>query len=249
MSTPVSVIIPVYNAATYLGACLDSLLAQSHTDFEIILINDGSTDNSLQICRTYAQKDARIQVVNQQNGGVSRARNAGLTKASGDYIAFVDADDRLMPDYIERLYSDACTHNADIVCCNFIELLNGEIVEYNTPKVLQARLVTSMEELFSDFVACKEAYGTSVWAKIIRTDLARRATFRPLAFGEDQIYMFDLFTYNPKVYLSQYKGYYYIRNQSSATISRGELDMKRNRDELQMQRYKLDHLPQSLQAL
>lgn len=245
----ISVIIPVYNAASYLEACLDSVLAQSHTDLEILLINDGSTDESPAICRRYAQADARIRLIEQENGGVSRARNTGLSHAAGDYITFVDSDDRIAPDYVERLYTAACTYGADIACCNLLELLNGEIVEINTPKVLRSRLITDPHELFFDFVDCKEAYGTSVCAKIIRKDLAQQIVFQPLAFGEDQIYMFDLFTLSPKVYLDEYKGYYYIRNESSATLSSGALDLKRNRDEQQMQRYKLEHLPQSMQSL
>jgi glycosyltransferase involved in cell wall biosynthesis len=249
MSAQVSIIIPVYNAAACLCNCLDSILAQTYTNLEILLINDGSIDESLSICRGYAQKDTRIRVIDQQNEGVSSARNAGLSHATGDYIAFVDADDYLATDYIERLYTDACTYDADIVCCNFFEILNGETVEINTPKVLRSRLITEPSELFFDFVECKEAYGTSVWAKIIRSSLAKQISFQSLAFGEDQIYMFDLFTLSPKVYLNEYKGYYYIRNESSVTISSGMLDIKRNRNELQMQRYKLDHLPSSLQSL
>ena len=245
----ISVIIPVYNAAPYLRACLDSVLAQSYTDLEILLINDGSTDESPAICRQYAQKDARIRLIDQENGGVSRARNVGLANAAGDYITFVDSDDRISPDYLERLYAAACTHHADIACCNLQELLNGEPVEFNTPKVLHPRLVTDQQELFFDFVDGKEAYATSVCAKIIRRSLATQANFRPIAFGEDQVYMFDLFTLSPAVYLDDFKGYYYIRNESSATLSSGTLNLKRNRDELQMQRYKLEHLPQSVRSL
>lgn len=245
----ISVIIPVYNAAPYLRACLDSVLAQSYTDLEILLINDGSTDESPAICRQYTQKDARIRLIDQENGGVSHARNVGLSNAVGDYITFVDSDDRISPDYLERLYAHARTHHADIACCNLQELLNGEPVELNTPKVLHPRLVTDQQELFFDFVDGKEAYATSVCAKIIRRNLATQATFRPIAFGEDQVYMFDLFTLSPTVYLDDFKGYYYIRNESSATLSSGTLNLKRNRDELQMQRYKLDHLPQSVHSL
>lgn len=250
MSTDtISIIIPVYNAAAYISACLDSVLSQTYPDLEILLINDGSTDDSASICRRYAHNDARIRLIDQENGGVSSARNSGLANASGSFIAFVDADDRLAPDYIERLYAAARTHGADIVCCNFVEILNGETVEINTPKVLTPRMIRDQKELFADFAACKEAYGTSVWAKIIRKSLAEQVSFQPLAFGEDQIYMFDLFTLNPKVYLDNYKGYFYIRNESSVTVSSGTLDLKRNWDELHMQRYKLEHLPESLRQL
>ena len=106
----ISVIVPVYKAEKYLTHCIDSILNQSFMDFELLLIDDGSPDRSGEICDKYAQRDSRIRVFHQQNGGVSRARNMGLTHARGQYVVFVDSDDRTLTDYLRDLYQDVCTH-------------------------------------------------------------------------------------------------------------------------------------------
>ncbi len=113
-----SVIVPVYNVSEYLRQCLDSIVNQTHTDMEIILVNDGSTDSSGEICREYLQKDARIIYIEQENAGLAAARQAGLEIACGEYIAFVDSDDYLEPNMYERMLSVALENNVDIVFCN-----------------------------------------------------------------------------------------------------------------------------------
>lgn len=110
----VSVIIPVYNVEKYIDKCINSVLNQSYRNIEIILIDDGSTDSSGEICEEYAQKDNRIIVIHKQNEGVSTARNTGMSIAKGDYICFSDADDYLMPDYVEYLLNIALLHKVDI---------------------------------------------------------------------------------------------------------------------------------------
>ncbi|MGN0557410.1 MAG: glycosyltransferase family 2 protein, partial [Acutalibacteraceae bacterium] len=112
----VSVIIPVYNAEKYLAECLESVQNQTYHPLQIILIEDGSSDQSGKICDEYAAKDERIEVYHQPNSGVSAARNKGLMSARGGWIAFIDADDRVAPDYIERLIGEAEKSGADIVC-------------------------------------------------------------------------------------------------------------------------------------
>ena len=97
----ISIIIPIYNAEQYLRSCLDSVLTQQMGDFEVLLINDGSRDNSLNICNEYAMRDCRVRVFDKPNGGVSSARNLGLDNAIGEYIMFIDADDRLVPNALE----------------------------------------------------------------------------------------------------------------------------------------------------
>ena len=115
MTTPkVSIIIPVYNCERYLKKCLDSLLKQTLKDIEIICINDGSTDNSIKILQKYADKDARILIIDQENKGVSAARNAGVEKAAGEFIGFVDSDDWVNLTFYEKLYNAAQKYDADI---------------------------------------------------------------------------------------------------------------------------------------
>ena len=113
----ISVIVPVYNVENYLEDCLESIINQSYKNIEIILINDGSTDKSGNICDEYANKDNRIKVLHKENGGVSSARNDGMAMASGEYLTFVDSDDIIHPDYLSILYQDAIDYDADIVHC------------------------------------------------------------------------------------------------------------------------------------
>ena len=116
MTNPlVSIIVPVYNAQKGLSRCLESICGQTYQELQIILLNDGSTDDSLAICEQFRAKDARIMVVDKENEGVSRTRNAGLALAQGDYIQFADSDDLLDPDYTQNLVQAALQHSADLV--------------------------------------------------------------------------------------------------------------------------------------
>ena len=119
MSPQISIIVPVYNVEKYLSRCLDSILSQTFSDFEILLINDGSTDNSGGICDKYAKKDKRIRVFHKNNEGVNRARNTGLDNAKGDWITFVDSDDWIDKDMYYKLYNEAILSEADIIMCDF----------------------------------------------------------------------------------------------------------------------------------
>ena len=117
----ISVIIPVYNIETYLHDCIDSVLSQSFTDYEVLLIDDGSTDNSGLICDQYATKDARIRVFHTENSGPSAARNLGLNEAKGQYIAMIDSDDVLLSnDYLQVLYNAAVNEEAEVVICGHV---------------------------------------------------------------------------------------------------------------------------------
>lgn len=115
----ISIIIPVYNSEKYLSKCIDSVLAQTFTDYELILVDDGSTDRSAVICDDYAIKDARIKVIHKENGGVSTARNIGLINASGDYIGFIDSDDYVEPNMYTVLFELIQKHECDISICGF----------------------------------------------------------------------------------------------------------------------------------
>lgn len=138
----VSIIIPIYNSEKYLFRCIKSLLDQTYTNLEIILINDGSTDNSKKICEDFANKDSRIRIINNKNEGVSIARNYGLASAKGDFISFVDSDDYVEPDYIKKMLLKLEEEKADIVYCSAIieddkgkqlrnEYLKDELIDVN----------------------------------------------------------------------------------------------------------------------
>lgn len=129
----ISVLVPVYNAGLHLNRCIDSLLAQTFKNFEIWLINDGSTDNSGNICNQFAKQDARIHVIHTPNKGVSEARNTALKYAKGEYIRYCDADDWFAPDMLERMYDTAIHQQADIVLCDFsMVYADKEIRNYTT---------------------------------------------------------------------------------------------------------------------
>ncbi|MBD5513728.1 MAG: glycosyltransferase [Lachnospiraceae bacterium] len=115
----ISIIVPVYQVKDYVGECVESLLRQTYTNLEILLVDDGSTDGSGAICDEYASKDNRIRVIHQDNQGLSAARNTGLDWAAGEYVAFVDSDDAVLPDFIETLYDLADRYHADIAACAY----------------------------------------------------------------------------------------------------------------------------------
>lgn len=127
----VSVIVPIYNAEKYLHECVDSILGQTVRDIEVILVNDGSTDRSPEICDTYAQKDNRVQVVHKPNGRAASARNAGLRVATGEYVAFVDADDWIALDMYEKMLA----MKADICLCDYVRCKGAEQVPFSQPSI------------------------------------------------------------------------------------------------------------------
>ena len=115
----VSIIVPVYQVIDYVEECVESLLRQTYTNLEILLVDDGSTDGSGEICDEFARRDNRVSVIHQENQGLSAARNAGLDRAMGEYVAFVDSDDAVLPDFIETLYDMADRYQADIAACAY----------------------------------------------------------------------------------------------------------------------------------
>lgn len=127
----VSVIVPVYKAENYLCHCVDSLLAQTFPDFEILLIDDGSPDHSGDICDEYARKDSRVRVFHKENEGVSSTRQCGIDNAKGEYTIHADPDDWVEPDMLEELYKKAKEEDADVVICDFMRILviNGNILD------------------------------------------------------------------------------------------------------------------------
>ena len=138
MSAKISVIIPVYNVEKYLRFCLDKVINQTLKDIEIICVNDGSTDNSLNILKEYQQKDERIKIIDRENKGLSATRNDGMRLATGEYIAFLDSDDYVDLDFCEKMYKAAMENNCDIACCNIIrfnEKSKKAMVKHNKVKV------------------------------------------------------------------------------------------------------------------
>ena len=127
MDTPISIIVPIYNTERYLHRCIDSILAQTFTDFELILVDDGSTDDCPRICDEYARRDSRVKVIHKQNEGVAAARKTGFEATRGEYIGWVDSDDWIEPKMYQILFSVVCTENVELVNCgHFREFMNGK---------------------------------------------------------------------------------------------------------------------------
>jgi glycosyltransferase involved in cell wall biosynthesis len=136
----VSILIPVYNAASHLASCWATLEAQTHTDFEAVFVNDGSTDATEQMLQEKATREPRFRVISQSNQGVSAARNSGIVRAQGDYIAFMDVDDTLAPDFLEQLLSAAKNYDCEVVFSGFQEELQGKWYTQIPPLPLHTKL-------------------------------------------------------------------------------------------------------------
>ncbi len=175
----VSIIIPIYNTKDYLERCIRSVVQQSYSDIEIILVNDGSTDNCLIICEKWAKRDNRIKIINQENRGVAEARNSGIKVAKGEYICFVDSDDYVNRDYIKRLYEVIIANNIDIVCCGnlYVNINDQQIMKtshrihgFNYDEVHTGRELLTM--LLEDKTI------PVVWNKIYRKDIVLKNLFK-----------------------------------------------------------------------
>lgn len=214
----VSVIIPVYNVEKYLHKCLDSVLAQTHANLQIICINDGSTDKSYGILQEYAQKDNRIELINQPNKGLSAARNAGMTRIKGKYCCFLDSDDAWHVDFVKTLLKFRDDTNADIVECDSVkhklndkcssdENINLNLIKYKVTD-------TPLDEMI---VKNKLKIRFMVWGKLYKTELIKNFNFIEGIFFEDYPWVVSLMTLNPKVCVIDCKLYYYAFNPSSIT--------------------------------
>ena len=192
MKELISVIVPVYNTAQYLCECVDSILSQTHTSLELILVDDGSTDGSADICDKYAEKDTRVRVIHKPNGGVSTARNAGLDICAGDLISFVDADDWLDLRMFEKLGRCLNESNADAAMCGFVDYPHGRRVEKGLFPVLPSDFAGTVYQMIR-----RNGYFTSPWAKLFRRDLVfwegRPVRFDPtLAYSEDEVWLMEV---------------------------------------------------------
>ena len=206
-----SIIVPVYKVENYLPKCIDSILAQTFTDFELILVDDGSPDNCPALCDAAAEKDARVRVIHQKNGGLSAARNAGLDAARGAWIGFVDSDDYIAPEMYEVLYQAVQSTGADLALCDY-----AEVDEAGTP-CPQMHVSLSEGELTGQELL-KRASGLMV--QLAWNKMYRRAIFTQMRYPEGKLNE-DLFLI-PEVCLQIQKAvvvpkalYYYVQRGGS----------------------------------
>lgn len=229
-----SIIVPVYMVEDYIEECIKSILVQKYKNFELILVNDGSPDASLNIIKKYAKEDARIHVINKKNGGVSSARNAGMDIASGKYLTFVDSDDLIQPDFYKVIIDEMEVSESDIGECKFIRFSGAESIEkscnYQNSKLIRLK---SNQEIFNEFIygnhQCIEGV---VWNKVYKRDIFERPSllrFKNNIKAEDgEIILKILSRCNKYVFVNGTYYFYRVRNGANITANRGEsLDLRK----------------------
>lgn len=221
----VSIIIPVYNVEQYISQCLDSLINQTLQEIEIICINDGSKDNSLNILNDYAKKDSRIKIINKKNEGLSCARNDGLKAASGEYIGYVDSDDWVAEDFYEKLFIAAKKYNADIAAGNIVRC--GKLVRKYRIKYEKEELLTDGLEKLKAAQIPKYNY---VWNKIYKRESLLKLDI-PFPAGkvyEDIRWSIKVIYYLENLVTVPESNYYYRKNQNSivSVTKKSEKNMK-----------------------
>lgn len=215
MEALVSIIVPVYNLEGYVDNCLNSLVNQTYKNIEILCIDDGSTDKSAEVIKSFAEKDSRVIYVYKENGGVSSARNLGLDMFKGDYVMFVDGDDYLHPQAIDLFVDCISVTNCDIVCADAIKT---DVVVSEFSKILKNSFeLINIKVLYSN--VAERAFAV-VWAKIYRREVLNGFRF-PLSikYGEDTNFMLKVLAENPKLAKINSKVYYYYSREMSAETS------------------------------
>lgn len=212
----VSIIIPIYNAEKYLKRCLDTVVNQTFKNLEIILVNDGSTDDSLRIMNEYKGNYNNIEIINQQNAGQGSARNKGISVAKGEYITFADADDWLSVNYVEVLYHEIKSNNADISVCNMIMVMSRTFKEIKSMKFPQREL--NGDEAVRDLLQDKELKSYP-WGKLYKKSIfvENNIKFPARMFYEDLAIIFQAFYYSSKAVLVNEYCYYYFQSEDSST--------------------------------
>lgn len=217
----ISIIIPVYNTEKYLEKCVNSIIDQTYNNIEIILVDDGSTDNSPYICDKLNNKNNNIKVFHKKNEGVSKARNYGIEKANGTYLLFVDSDDYIDKNMISSLYNNLIKYNADISMCNIIRINEkGKYIDCFNKNIDNEKTnisIMNKEEFISNILDYKY-YFTYATNKLIKKEIIKEIRFREnIYYNEDGVFFLDLSNAIDKaVYIGPVKYYYYLQNGTNA---------------------------------
>ncbi len=210
----ISIIVPVYNVEDKLERCINSILSQTFQDFELLLIDDGSTDNSPKICDEFAEKDQRVKAFHINDIGVSATRNLGLDKAKGKYIGFVDSDDYISDDYFYNLYTAAEKESAEITMCGFALICGSKqgvmLHGFDNSAVLCGEQVKS--KLYKNIIENNTIGYFSLWNKLFLREFIEKNKLRlneQMSFGEDMCFVLDCIKYCNKMCFINTTGYFY----------------------------------------
>lgn len=221
----ISIIVPIYNAANYLETCIKSILNQTFKNFELILVDDGSKDESLEICNKIMSLDNRVKVIHQKNAGSSAAKNTGIFLAKGNYIAFCDADDTLDCDYIQNLYQGVILHKADVCVGNvaFTNMKGYEIISRRTVDMTAG--IFNLKEFMGFYPQyMPNAVVGAPWNKLYKRSiiLENKLCFNTkIKNNEDTHFNFDFFPKCNRIYVSESPYYNYINRYDVASASKG----------------------------
>lgn len=210
----ISIIVPVYNVEKYFDKCMESLLGQTYEDFEIIVINDGSTDGSADLCDQWAKKDNRIRVFHQENKGLSAVRNRGLELAQGEYITWVDSDDYVDTFYLEKLLKAYESTGADMVMCSFYTDTDG-LVEHRGKDLFPAEEID--RQMFLERLYVQGMYSV-VWNKLLPREAYQEIRFPAGRVFEDSSVMLQLTKKCNRILILEEPLYYYRRHKASITL-------------------------------
>lgn len=215
----ISVIVPVYNVKDYLAECLDNIINQSYTDWEAILVDDGSTDHSGEICESYTKKDNRFRVIHQENQGLSAARNTGLAHMHGDYLTFLDSDDYLLPFALEHMLSLAKKHEADMVVCPFLRLEeDNRIYPYKNHSPINGTEVFVGNDKMASYIGMNKQTNT-VCGKLYARELFQSIRFPVGKITEDVFVTYQIIHEAKRIVINEEPQYVY-RNRAGSIMTR-----------------------------
>lgn len=213
----ISVIMPIYNCEKYLKRSIESVLNQTYKKLELILINDGSTDNSLKVCREYEIKDDRVKVIDKENGGVSSSRNAGLEIATGEYVTFVDADDWIEPCMYEIMLKQFLKNKVEFVICNRLkEYIDGKKEKFYIDSVGCYNVEHFLEEIYR-----KTDIAFNVWNSVFKKDVINNVKFdENIALAEDNLFILEVLMNCNNGEIIDDCLYHYVQHENSANNQR-----------------------------
>lgn len=208
----ISVIVPIYKVEEYLDRCVRSIAEQTYSDLEIILVDDGSPDGCPAICDAWAEKDARIKVIHKENGGLSDARNAGIEIATGEYVAFIDSDDSIEPDFIQKLYDAITEYNADVAECAvlYVDESGNTLRERNSAPMTEMGKIEALRRL-----VLEDGVYQTVWNKLYRREVIADIPFAVGKYHEDEFWTYQVFDRIEKLAVVHDSLYNYLQRGSS----------------------------------